>query len=204
VNTAGVQAAGLYRDALKGVSLSAEPGELVVVAGVEKSSLLACLAGIDDPDHGTVYIAGERMSHRPKPVRARLRARAIGLVGRRGNLFGHLTVGQNVRFVRSLVAGDLRHDPLGFVGLTRWANAYPGELSAGDLVRAGLAVALCTTPLVLLADEPTGELDSVTELLILDVLLAVAEKDTAVVVASDSPDIAAVAHRVIHLAEGAA
>jgi putative ABC transport system ATP-binding protein len=213
-----VQAVDLYRFfrsgdeetvALKGVSIAAAPGELVVVAGPSgagKSTLLACLAGSDDPDGGKVFIAGERMSHRPETVRARIRARHIGLLYQRANLFEHLTVEQNVRFVQHLVPFGQHDDPhalLALVGLARWANAYPGELSGGELVRVGLAVALCNNPAVLLADEPTGELDSVNELLILDLLLAMAASGAAVVVASHSEDVAAAAHHVVRLVDGA-
>jgi putative ABC transport system ATP-binding protein len=214
----GVQAIGLYRFfrsgdeetvALKGVSIAAAPGELVVVSGPSgagKSTLLACLAGSDDPDGGKVFIGGERMSHQPESVRARIRASRVGLLYQRANLFDHLTVEQNVRFVQRLVVKGVHDDPralLALVGLARWADAYPGELSGGELVRVGLAVALCNNPAVLLADEPTGELDSVNELLILDLLLEMAESGTAVVVASHSPDVAAAAHHVVRLVDGA-
>jgi putative ABC transport system ATP-binding protein len=217
VNT-GVQAMDLYRFfrsgdeeivALKGVSIAAAPGELVVVSGPSgagKSTLLACLAGSDDPDGGKVFIGGERMSHQPETVRAGIRAGRVGLLYQRANLFEHLTVEQNVRFVQRLVVKGLHDDPralLALVGLERWAEAYPGELSGGELVRVGLAVALCNNPAVLLADEPTGELDSVNELLILDLLLAMAESGTAVVVASHSLDVAAAAHHVVRLVDGA-
>jgi putative ABC transport system ATP-binding protein len=214
----GVQAEGLYRFyhsgneetiALRDVWISAAPGQLVVVAGPSgagKSTLLACLSGSDDPDGGRVYVTGERMSHRPETVRAQIRAQHIGLLYQRGNLFEHLTVEQNIGFAQHLVAAGHRVDPvalLALTGIARSAKAYPGELSGGELVRAGLAVALCNNPAVLLADEPTGELDSGNELLILDMLLALADSGSAVVVASHSPDVAAAAHHVVHLVDGA-
>ena len=155
--------------ALRGVSLDVAAGELVALVGPSgsgKSTLLGCLAGLDDPDGGTVWIRGQRMSHRPEAVRARMRAEHIGVVAASGNLFDHLTVAANVELVRRLTPRRPRRsvdEVLGAVGLAARARAYPGELSGGESARAGLAVALAVDPAVVLADEPTGELDSTTE-----------------------------------------
>lgn len=194
--------------ALRGVSLSLEPGELVAVAGPSgsgKSTLLACLAGIDEPDGGTVLVAGERISHRPEQVRARLRARHIGLLFQSGNLFDHLTVRQNIALAQRLIgraAADRADALLDSVGLAKRRHAHPGELSGGESARAGLAVALANEPHVLLADEPTGEVDSATESHILDLLLAHAHAGVAILVASHSPAVAAAADNVIRLHDG--
>lgn len=194
--------------ALRGVSLSLEPGELVAVAGPSgsgKSTLLACLAGIDEPDGGTVLVAGERISHRPEQVRARLRARHIGLLFQSGNLFDHLTVRQNIALAQRLIgraAADRADALLDSVGLAKRGHAHPGELSGGESARAGLAVALANEPHVLLADEPTGEVDSATESHILDLLLTHAHAGVAILVASHSPAVAAAADNVIRLHDG--
>ncbi len=194
--------------ALRGVSLTLEPGELVAVTGPSgsgKSTLLSCLAGIDEPDGGAVLVAGERISHRPEPVRARLRARHIGLLFQSANLFEHLTVRRNIGLARQL-AGTRGGDGIGplldSVGLSRRADAYPAQLSGGESVRAGLALALANDPAVLLADEPTGELDSATEEQILDLLTGRARDGMAVLVASHSPAVSAAADRVIRLSDG--
>jgi putative ABC transport system ATP-binding protein len=213
---AAVQARSLYRSyragdeetlALQGVSLTVHSGEFVAVTGPSgsgKSTLLACLAGMDNPDGGSVCIAGQRISHRPEPEQARIRGRHIGMLFQHSNLFDHLTVAQNVAIVRALPGRTHieSSDVLGQLGLSDRASAYPGQLSGGELARAGLAVALANAPTALLADEPTGELDTVTEALVLGLLSEAAARGTAIVVASHSPAIAAAAARVVRLDDG--
>ena len=193
--------------ALQGVSLRVERGEFVAVAGPSgsgKSTLLACLAGMDNPDGGSVFIAGQRISHRSEPERARIRARHIGMLFQNSNLLDHLTVAQNLSLVRSLPgrAHVDRPDVLTLLGLSARAAAYPGQLSGGELARAGLAIALANAPAALLADESTGELDSVTESRVLDLLSDAADRGTAILIASHSPAVAAAAARVIRLDDG--
>ena len=165
--------------ALQGVSLRLEAGEFVAVAGPSgsgKSTLLACLAGMDNPDGGIVRIAGQRISHRPEPERARIRARHIGMLFQNANLLDHLTVAQNLSLVRSLpdvpTGGSAR--PAEAARLSAGPLPIPASSPAGELARAGLAVALANSPPRCLADEPTGELDSVTESRVLDLLFAAA------------------------------
>ena len=214
---AALDAFGLYRFfhagdeetlALQGVSLTVCRGELVAVVGPSgsgKSTLLACLAGLDEPDGGRVLVEGERLSRRPEQERAALRAGRIGVLFQAGNLLDHLTVAQNVVLAQR-VAG--RPFPtraaslLDALGLARRAGARPGELSGGEAARAGLAVALANDPAVVLADEPTGELDSASEARVLDLLMERAAAGGAVVVATHSPAVAAVAARTVHLEDG--
>ncbi|HEY0812479.1 MAG TPA: ATP-binding cassette domain-containing protein [Pseudonocardia sp.] len=216
VHAPPVEARSLYRFfrageeetlALQGVSLTVAAGEFVVVVGPSgsgKSTLLSCVAGLDEPDGGTVLVEGARMSHQPEPVRAGIRARRIGFLAQSVNLFGHLTVAGNVAFVRTLAADRGRpvEALLESVGLAGRARAYPAELSGGELTRAGLAVALANHPAVLLADEPTGELDRTTEARVLDLLVGAARGGAAMMVASHSPAVAAVADRVVRLQDG--
>jgi putative ABC transport system ATP-binding protein len=196
--------------ALADVSLTVASGEWVTISGPSgsgKSTLLACLAGLDEPDGGVVHVAGHRITGRPEPDRALLRARHLGMLYQYGNLFDHLTVAGNIRFVQQLarVAGALPSVPrlLADVGLPqRTAGAHPAELSGGEAARAGLAVALACGPAVLIADEPTGELDGATERLILQLLTARAAAGNAVLVASHSPALARAADRVVTLRDG--
>ncbi len=193
--------------ALRGVSLTIAPGEFVAVTGPSgsgKSTLLSCMAGMDEPDGGDVTIAGSRISHRPEHERAKLRRLHIGMLFQSANLIEHLTVAQNLALAQSFARRSSRGtaDLLRHLDIHQRAAAYPSELSGGELARAGLAVALVNDPTVLLADEPTGELDSVTEARILDLLTAAAGRGTAVIVASHSPAVAAVATRVVCLEDG--
>lgn len=194
--------------ALKGVSVEVRPGELVGVTGPSgsgKSTLLACLAGLDEPDGGTVTITGRRISHRPEAERARLRATGIGMLFQSGNLLDHLTVRQNVALAQQLVAAPHRTPidaTLDRLGIGSRAGAYPGQLSGGEAARAGLAVALANDPPVLLADEPTGELDEQNETRLFELLLQRALAGKAVLVASHSPTLPYAADRVLRLADG--
>jgi putative ABC transport system ATP-binding protein len=195
--------------ALQGVSLSLSAGELVAVTGPSgsgKSTLLACLAGLDEPDGGTVELAGERLSRRPEEERARLRGRKIGVLYQEANLVGHLSLEANVSLAQRLGGSDSgaewRREVLASCGVARRAHALPAQLSGGELARGGLAVALAANPTVVLADEPTGELDDDTARRILDLLRARADGGTAVLVVTHSPEVAARADRRLGMRDG--
>ena len=194
--------------ALRGVSIAVQAGQLVTVAGPSgsgKSTLLACLAGLDEPDGGSVYVHNTRISHRPEQERSSLRARHIGTLFQSANLLEHLTIRRNIELVQ-LIASRRDRDRaaalLEAVGLTGRSGARPSELSGGEGVRAGLAVALANDPDVLVADEPTGELDSRTEAEILKLLRDQADRGAAVVVASHSAAVADLADQVIQIKDG--
>ncbi|MDQ2965052.1 MAG: ABC transporter ATP-binding protein [Chloroflexota bacterium] len=195
--------------ALRGVSLQVAAGEIVAVVGPSgsgKSTLLSCLAGLDEPDGGHVTIAGDRITRKPETVRAALRARLVGMLSQSGNLLDHLSVAQNIEIARSLAdRGAARARPtilLADVGLAERAAAWPSTLSGGEAARAGLAVALANDPAILLADEPTGEVDEANEALILDLLRARADAGGAVLIVTHSDRAALSADRVIHLVDG--
>jgi putative ABC transport system ATP-binding protein len=194
--------------ALRGVSLAVGAGEIVAVVGPSgsgKSTLLSCLAGLDEPDGGHVIVAGERITRRPEADRASLRARRIGVVSQSGNLLDHLSVMQNIHLVQTLAGSVDRTDPgslLSDVGLEQRAGARPSTLSGGEAARAGLAVALANDPPILLADEPTGEVDEANEALILELLRGRADAGGAVLIVTHSDRAASAAVRVLHLVDG--
>ena len=194
--------------ALRGVSMAVVAGEMVAVTGPSgsgKSTLLACLAGLDEPDGGMVRVAGHNVSRRPETERAQLRARHIGMLFQSANLLDHLTVDQNVALAQRLGRGVDRArgaSLLSDLGLTPRAHAYLSQLSGGETARAGLAVAIANAPDVLLADEPTGELDAEAERNVLDLMRGHADNGGAVVVVTHSLRVAAAADRTIALRDG--
>ena len=195
--------------ALRGISLDVAGGEIVALIGPSgsgKSTLLNCLAGLDEPDGGSVRVGGERMTRRPEAERARIRANEIGILAQSANLLDHLTVAENVGFARRLArrsgnrsAGDL----LARLGLEGREDARPSTLSGGEAARAGLAVALANDPVVVLADEPTGELARAHEELVLELLASRAREGGAVCVVTHSARVAAAADRVVRIEDGA-
>jgi putative ABC transport system ATP-binding protein len=194
--------------ALRGVTLEVYPGEEVAVVGPSgsgKSTLLSCLAGLDDPDGGIVRVCGERISRVDERSRARLRARKLGVLLQSANLVEHLTVAGNVAMAQRLAGGSAPikiPELLGRLGIAPRADAYPPTLSGGEAARAGLAVALANNPSVLLADEPTGELDQKTGDEVASLLSEEAALGVAVVMVTHSDTLAALATRVIELEDG--
>jgi putative ABC transport system ATP-binding protein len=219
MGAAALEARDLYRFfrtgddetlALRGVSLMVQRGETVAVVGPSgsgKSTLLSCLAGLDEPAGGTVTVAGERVSHRPEADRARIRARRIGILMQSRNLLPHLDVRANIRLAQlASDQEDRQYNPdelLEQVGLTGRGRAIPQELSGGELARAGLAVALANDPDIVLADEPTGELDGLSEQQILTLLQERVSDGAGLLVVTHSPEVVRIAGRVISLRDGA-
>ena len=194
--------------ALRDVSLHVSAGEMVAIVGPSgsgKSTLLACLAGIDEPDGGEVRILGQRITRRPEPQRAAIRGRSLGFLFQSDNLIEHLTVEENVllpmRLARKESEPRLR-TLLDALGLIHYRRAYPGQLSGGEAVRAGMAVALAVDPKILLADEPTGEVDATAEAWVLNLLKEYCRDGGAVTVATHSAALGQKASRIVKLADG--
>jgi putative ABC transport system ATP-binding protein len=218
--TPALEARSLYRFfhagddetlALQGVSLEIAPGEVLAVTGPSgsgKSTLVSVLAGLDEPDGGVVRIDGERMSRRPEEVRARLRGRKLGVVYQQANVVEHLSIADNVALAQRLVdkpgSSSWRREVLDRCGIARRAHDRPSRLSGGELARAGLAIALANDPVVVLADEPTGELDEITAARVLGLLRERADAGAAVVLITHAPAVAAVADRELRLRDGRA
>lgn len=195
--------------ALRDVSLTLAAGETVAVVGPSgsgKSTLLNLLAGLDEPDGGSVSVTGAAMSHQSANDQARLRARQIGILTQSSGLLDHLDVLENVR-----LAGSFRPsapstgavlDLLDAVGLRQRATARPSTLSGGETARANLAVALSGGPALLLADEPTAEVSRDEEAAVLDLLRTLQPTGGATVLVTHSEAVAEAADRVVHLVDG--
>ena len=215
--TPAVSAVELYRffhvgdtevRALRGASLTVGPAEVVALVGPSgsgKSTLLACIAGLDEPDGGRVEVAGRRMTRRPEAERARLRAQHIGVLQQSGNLFDHLTVEENVRLSLRLARAARRGRSrlaLAWVGLADRARALLSELSGGEGARAALGVALAADPTILVADEPTAEVDAATEQQLIELIVGRKHAGRAALIATHSMALAAAADRVYRIADG--
>jgi putative ABC transport system ATP-binding protein len=193
--------------ALRDVWLGVAPGEMVAVVGPSgsgKSTLLNLMAGLDDPDGGSVWIGGRRFSHRGPAEQARMRGRWIGVLTQVSGLHDHLSVLANVRLAASFRAGaaESAETLLTGLGLGARARVRPSTLSGGETARANLAVALAGGPLVLLADEPTAEVSRDEEASILELLRRVRPPAGATVVVTHSATVAAAADRVVELVDG--
>lgn len=230
VATVVLDARGLHRfyrrgdgevAALKDVSLAVEAGELVAVIGPSgsgKSTLLGLLAGLDDPDGGSVWVGGQRLSHRSPAVQARLRGGRIGIMTQGSGLLEHLSVLGNVELAASLRhsghgSARAQHGPtasdtptpaelLILLGMHARAAARPSTLSGGETARANLAVALAGGPMVLLADEPTAEVSRSEETTILELLRQVRPRHGATVLVTHSQAVARAADRIVSLVDG--
>jgi putative ABC transport system ATP-binding protein len=192
----------VFRD----VSLSVGAGEFVAIvgeSGVGKSTLLNCMAGLDTWDAGRIVVAGTDLSTLGDDARAVLRRQELGFVFQAFHVLPHLDLAQNVGLPLLLLQ---RPDAarveamLDAVGLAGLGHRLPQELSGGQLQRVAIARALVHAPKLLLADEPTGNLDPATALKVLQVLHAQArESGAALVLVTHSAAAAAQADRVLHL-----
>jgi putative ABC transport system ATP-binding protein len=195
---------------LDGIDLDVRRGEFVAVLGPSgsgKSTLLALMAGLDRPSSGEVFFDGERIDGWSEDRLALLRRHKIGFVFQSFQLLGNLTARENVLLPMELQglrdarrrAGEL----LDAVGLSERGHHYPSQLSGGEQQRVALARAFAPRPALLLADEPTGNLDGATGRVVLDMLVAMrAEEGTTLVLVTHDPAVAGLADRRIHLLDG--
>lgn len=196
-------------DVLAGIDLDLEAGELVALLGPSgsgKSTLLNIIAGLDSPDDGTVEVSGNELGAMSERGRTLLRRREIGFVFQFFNLIPTLTVLENVLLPLELTGTRDRARAralLERVGLADRERAFPEELSGGEQQRIAIARALAHQPKLLLADEPTGNLDSATGARVLDLLTdLIRESGTAMVIATHSHEVVDRAHRVLTLHDG--
>jgi putative ABC transport system ATP-binding protein len=200
------------RTILDGLSLRVEPGAVVAIvgeSGTGKSTLLNLIAGLELPDAGTIELAGAELGALSDDARTRMRRQAIGFVFQAFHIIPHLTALENVELPLVLqgVASPERIDRasrmLEAVGLGERARAMPGELSGGELQRVAIARALVHRPALVLADEPTGNLDPDTAQSVLALLAASARAGAAAtILVTHSEAAAQSADRVLRLARG--
>jgi putative ABC transport system ATP-binding protein len=197
--------------ALRNVTLRIEPGEYMGVVGPSgcgKSTLLHVLGCVDVPTGGDVLFQGRDVGALPDAERSRLRLREIGFVFQRFFLLPMLTAWENVELPQA-EAGVSRAERrertkelLAYVGLSARAGHRPSELSGGEMQRVAIARALANRPRLLLADEPTGELDQATGDQIVGLLDRLHADGTAVVVVTHDPAVASRARRIIRMRDG--
>lgn len=197
--------------ALRSVNLTVKPGELVAVmgpSGCGKSTLLHILGGLDSPTSGEVFVNGNRIDNMSEAQRAVLRRNQVGFVFQAFNLIGNLSVLDNVE-LPALVAGDSAHQArerqkelLTRLGISDKAGNIPAQLSGGEKQRVALARALINQPSILLADEPTGNLDSKSSLEVMRLLTQTHEQGQTVLVVTHDPNVASIAQRVVFMKDG--
>ena len=195
---------------LSDVSLAVRRGEFAAIMGKSgsgKSTLLALLAGLDRPSAGTVIIDGAAIEAMGEDELALLRRRKIGFVFQSFHLLGNFTALENVMLPGELLgqanARQRAQALLDRVGLAGRGHHYPSQLSGGEQQRVALARAFAPDPAVLMADEPTGNLDSETGKVVLEMLLELRrDHGTTLVLVTHDPALAALADRVIRLRDG--
>lgn len=198
--------------ALSGISLTAAPGESLAIVGPSgsgKSTLLNMVAGLDRPSTGSVTVDGVRVDRLSETAAAKFRRARIGMIFQFFNLLNDLTVLDNVLLPAQLAgtpsarARARADELLGYLGMAGHAGAYPGRLSGGERQRVAVARALMNRPALLLADEPTGALDSAAAAQVRDLLAAVnADGQTILLVTHDAALAASCAGRTVELVDG--
>lgn len=202
-------------DVLRGIGFDVQPGEKVAIVGASgsgKSTLLNVIGGLDRPDSGTVFFEGRDLYARSARARARIRARRVGFVFQAFHLLPELNVLENVllpawthwsAFWNHRALEKRGHELMARVGLGDRASHRPSELSGGEQQRVAIARALMNDPDVILADEPTGNLDSTTGEQVLRCLFDLAgDAHRTVLLVTHNPDIARRCNRTLSLRDG--
>jgi len=197
--------------ALRGVSINIEQGEFVAImgqSGCGKSTLLHLLGGLLSPTSGKIIIDGEDLSKVSDAQRTDIRRRKIGFVFQRFNLFPTLTADGNLRLAERIHSGnggnaERRKEVLSLLKLENKINNKPLELSGGEQQRVALARAVINNPAIILADEPTGNLDSENSLIVLEMFRQLNQKfNQTIIMITHNPEAARNCNRIIQMRDG--
>jgi putative ABC transport system ATP-binding protein len=197
--------------ALRGINLEVPRGEFLSIlghSGSGKSTLFNVIGGLTPPTSGTVIVDGRDLRQMSESDRTNLRKTAIGFVFQKYNLLPTLTAGDNIRIARSLAGRNGNYDEwfreaLDLLGITHRLDHKPRALSGGEQQRVAIARAIVNHPAILLADEPTGNLDSTNSENVLRLLRDLNERlRQTVVMITHNPEAAAYGHRSVHMKDG--
>ncbi|WNZ30443.1 MAG: ABC transporter ATP-binding protein [Candidatus Bathyarchaeota archaeon] len=197
--------------ALRGVNLDIKEGEFVAIvgnSGAGKTTLLNCIAGLDSPDYGVVLFRGENLHQMGDESKSKARLKEMGFIFQSYALLPHFSARENIALPADLagLSKDLKdriENLLEGVGLSNQAKQYPATLSGGQMQRVAIARALTNRPAVIFADEPTGDLDSVTGKQVMDLLKKFHEETkTTIIIITHEEDIADYAERQIKIEDG--
>ncbi len=195
-------------EALRGVSLKIERGEFVAIMGPSgsgKSTLMNIMGLLDTPTRGRVYLMGRDVSRLGEDELAEIRGKTVGFVFQRFNLLPYLTALENV-LLPTLFLGEKREDRarelLEAVGLGHRMHHLPSQLSGGEQQRVAIARALINEPEIILADEPTGNLDSKTGKQIMEIFAELHKKSKTLILVTHDEEVAGYAERVVRIRDG--
>ena len=197
--------------ALSGIHLEVQPGEYLAIAGPSgcgKTTLLSILGLLDTPTEGEYFLDGQPVAQLTASQRARVRNRQIGFIFQAFNLIGDLTVYENVELpltYRGMDSGERKKrvtEALEKVGMSHRMKHYPSQLSGGQQQRVAVARAVAGDPLILLADEPTGNLDSTNGEAVMELLRELHRQGATIIMVTHDPRYARHADRSIHLFDG--